>query len=51
MGLDKKLQEAKEWMGDRYVFHPAYRPTPKHSTNPDTWLPLRTAQHRKGKKK
>lgn len=50
MDQDKKLREAKEWMGARYVFHPAYKSTRKHSTDPNVWYPSRTLKHSGNKK-
>ena len=28
--LDKKLQAAKEWLGERWILHPNYKYNPKH---------------------
>lgn len=34
-GLDAKREEAKAWLGKRWISHPDYRFDPRHSNNPD----------------
>jgi len=37
MASETPLERAKRLLGDRYVLHPNYKPTPRHSTDPNVW--------------
>lgn len=42
--LNEKLRRAKEWLGERYVLHPAYQPKPYHGS---TYEMLRPKEERR----
>ena len=37
----EKLEAAKQYLGARWVNHPAYRGDPRHSTNPEIYVRAR----------
>lgn len=41
MDTNSKLQAAKEYLGPRWVNHPAYKGDPRHSTNPEIYVRAR----------
>lgn len=41
MDTNSKLQAAKEYLGARWVNHPAYQGDPRHPTNPEIYVRAR----------
>lgn len=39
--IERRLREIKAEMGSKLVCHPAYKFTPRHSTNPDIYVAAR----------
>lgn len=39
--IDRRTREIKAEMGSKLVCHPAYKFTPRHSTNPDIYVAAR----------
>lgn len=39
--LQLKLESAKEYLGEKWVGHPAYQYTPRHSNTPDIYVHAR----------